>query len=450
METPSVGWLLGIVDDGKLADVDGTEIDLNQPFPAETLAHDDGVIAGIGRVGGAEAAVFAQEPTYKGGSMGLGHTKRLERLVSVAAERKLPIIGFYDSGGVRVQEGGHSLEEASALVGQLIKAREVVPVISAVMGTVSGAAAYSAYMGDAIVMIKGKSSLFVWGPGVAKAETQQDIGPQELGGWEVHRANGTASHVVEDELECLVVVKRILGYFGGAGGEAAERLPRTAQPPSLKVIDGTFDPGSFTEFRSGYAPSVVTGLVLLEGKTFGVIASNKEAMRGFLDVEACRKISGFAAMCNTLRIPMVTFLDSPGVYPGAEQERAGLIRASGQAIKEYASDRCAKVTVITGEAYGGAFVGFASKALGSKKVYAYPTARISVLSLPAYSEIFLRRKLDSMKSEERKSELDRASAAFMKQMDPSLGVSQGYVDEIIDPDQTRTKLVEAFRGAGVL
>jgi len=450
METPSVGWLLGIADDGRLTDVEGAELDLRQPLPPDTLAHDDGAIAGIVRVGGAEVAVFAQEPTYKGGSMGLGHTKRLERLVSVAAESKLPIIGFYDSGGVRVQEGGHSLEEASALVGHLIKAREVVPVISVIMGTVSGAAAYSAYMGDAIVMIKGKSSLFVWGPGVAKAETKEVVGTEELGGWMVHSANGTASHVVDTEQECLDVVRRLLAYFRGRGERAMASTPRARLPSSLKSIEDGFDPGSFVEFRGAYARSVVTGLALLEGKTFGVIASNKEVLRGFLDVDACRKIARFAAMCNTLDIPMVTFLDCPGVYPAAEQERAGLIRASGEAIKEYASAGCPKVTVITGEAYGGAFVGFASKALGSKKVYAYPTARISVLSLPAYSEIFLRRKLDALNDVERKAELERASAAFMKQMDPSIGVGEGYVDEVIEPAQTRAKLIEAFKGAGVL
>ena len=450
MEIPSVGWLLGIADDGKLTDVEGAEIDLRKPLPPDTMTHDDGAIAGILRVGGAEAAVFAQEPTYKGGSMGLGHTKRLERLVSVAAESNLPIIGFYDSGGVRVQEGGHSLEEAGALVGHLIKAREVVPVISVIMGTVSGAAAYSAYMGDAIVMIKGKSSLFVWGPGVAKAETQREVGIEELGGWKVHSSNGTASHVVESEEECLEIVRRLLAYFRGRGEKAITKGSRNGTAATLEPIESAFDPGSFIEFRSGYAQSVVTGLALLEGKTFGVIASNKEVMRGFLDVDACRKMSRFASMCNTLNIPMVTFLDCPGVYPAADQERAGLIRASGEAIKEYASSGCPKVTVITGEAYGGAFVGFASKALGSKKVYAYPTARISVLSLPAYSEIFLKRKLDAMKGEERKAELEKASAAFVKQMDPSIGLRDGYVDEVIEPAQTRAKLIEAFRGVGVL
>ena len=450
MEIPSVGWLLGIADDGMLIDVEGTEIDLKKPLPPDTIAHDDGAIAGIVRVGGAEVAVFAQEPTYKGGSMGLGHTKRLERLVSVAAESKLPIIGFYDSGGVRVQEGGHSLEEASALVGHLIKAREVVPVISVIMGTVSGAAAYSAYMGDAIVMIKGKSSLFVWGPGVAKAETQREVGTEELGGWQVHSSNGTASHVVETEEECLDVVRRLLAYFRGRGEKRTPKSLKEATSGPPEPIESAFDPGSFVEFRRSYAQSVVTGLALLEGKTFGVIASNKAVLRGFLDVDACRKMSRFASMCNTLDIPMVTFLDCPGVYPAAEQEKAGLIRASGEAIKEYASSACPKVTVITGEAYGGAFVGFASKALGSKKVYAYPTARISVLSLPAYSEIFLRRKLDVMKDDEREAELEKSSAAFVKQMDPSIGVREGYVDEIIEPAQTRGKLIEAFRDAGVL
>ncbi len=446
METPSAGWLLRIVDEGRLVDVEGSELDLRQPLAADVLSRDDGVIAGFAQISGAPAAVFAQEPSYKGGSMGLGHTKRLEKLVSAATERRLPIVGFYDSGGVRVQEGGHSLEEASALVGLLIKAREVVPVISVLMGTVSGAAAYSAYMGDAVVMIKGKSSLFVWGPGVAKAETQTEVNPEELGGWKVHTANGTASHVVEDEKQCLELVKRLLAHFGGRGvtGPGGPAQASSAVP----VIDETLDPGSFTEFRSLYARSVITGLARLEGHTVGIVASNREVLRGFMDIEACRKISRFAGMCNVLGIPLVTFLDTPGVYPAAEQERAGLIRASAEAMKEYASDRCAKVTVITGEAYGGAFVGFASKALGSKKVFAWPTARISVLSLPAYSEIFLRRKLDALKEEDRKAELDRSSSQFLKQMDPAIGVTQGYVDEVIDPRQTRAKLVDAFRDAG--
>ena len=441
-----MGWLLHIVDDGLLVDVDGSALDLKKPLPADTLAHDDGAIAGFAKISGAQAAVFAQDPTYKGGSMGLGHTKRLENLVTAATARKLPIIGFFDSGGVRVQEGGHSLEEASALVGLLIKAREVVPVISVLMGTVSGAAAYSAYMGDAIVMIKGKSSLFVWGPGVAKAETRAEVGPEELGGWKVHSSNGTASHVVEDEKEALEVVKRLLAYFGGRG---FDNEGGAQQPSPIAAIEATFDVGSFNEFRNLYAPSVVTGMALLGGKTVGVVASNKAVLRGFMDVDACRKISRFASMCNTLRIPLVTFLDTPGVYPAPEQEKSGLIRASAEAIKEYASDRCAKITVITGEAYGGAFVGFASKALGSKKVFAYPTARVSVLSLPAYSEIFLRRKLGSLNEEERRAELDRSSAQFLKQMEPSLGVSQGYIDEVIEPAQTREKLLVAFQEAGV-
>ena len=440
-----MGWLLGIVDEGRIQDLEGAVLDLTKPLPPDAFARYDGVIAGIAKVRGTEAAVFAQEPSYKGGSMGLGHTRRLEKLVSVATDEKLPIIGFYDSGGVRVQEGGHSLEEASALVGQLIKARDVVPVISAVMGTVSGAAAYAAYMGDAILMIRGKSSLFVWGPGVARAETNTEVTAEELGGADVQSANGTASHVLDDERECLETAARLLGYFRGKGsGQPLEATPSTPQ-----LITQTFDPGSFVEFRGSYARSAVTGLALLEGKTVGVVSSNKEVMRGFLDVDACRKISRFASMCNSLRIPLVTLLDSPGVYPGPEQEKAGVIRASGEAIKEYASSGSPKVAVITGEAYGGAFVGFASKALGSKKVFAYPTARISVLSLPAYSEIFLKRRVDALAGEAKQTELDRGSTDYLKQMDPSKGVKEGYIDEIIDPSQTRAKLVEAFKGAGV-
>ncbi len=449
MSIPSVGWLLGIADYGKLQDLDGAVLDLNQPLPPDAMARYDGVVAGLARVRGTEAALFAQEPTYKGGSMGLGHTKRLEKLVSVAAEEKLPIIGFFDSGGVRVQEGGHSLEEASALVGQLIKARAAVPVISVVMGAVSGAAAYAAYMGDAVVMIKGTSSLFVWGPGVAKAETNREVSAEQLGGWEVQSSNGTATHVVENEAECLETVRQLLSYYGMKGSRYLAESGRTGRKAG-GTIEGTFDAGSFVEFRSLYAKSVVTGLALLEGRTVGVIASNKEVLRGFLDIEACRKITRFASMCNTLRIPLVTFLDCPGVYPAPEQEKAGLIRVSGEAMTEYASPGCPKVAVITGDAYGGAFVGFASKALGSKKVFAYPSARISVLSLPAYSEIFLKRKLEQLKEVDRRAELDRSSKEFLKLMDPSRGVKEGYVDEVIEPSQTRAKLVEAFRAAGAL
>ena len=448
MEPHSPGWLRRTVDDGRLADIEGSVIDLADPVTPETIAHYDGVIAGIGRVRGTEAAVFAQEPSYKGGSMGLGHTKRLERLVTVATDEKLPIIGLYDSGGVRVQEGGYSLEEASALVGLLLKARNAVPVISVLMGTVSGAAAYAAYMGDAIVMVKGKSSLFVWGPGVAKAETNTEVSAEELGGWRVHSANGTASHVVDSEDECFETVRTLLAYFGGRGSAPPGTGAKVGTAP--RVLEDTFDPGSFVEFRSSYARSIATGLALLEGRTVGVIASNKEVLRGFLDVEACRKIARFASMCNSLRIPLVTLLDSPGVYPGPEQERAGLIRASGEAMKEYASQGCPKFVVITGEAYGGAFVGFASKALGSKKVFAYPTARISVLSLPAYSEIFLRKKVEALKEEARQKELDRGSSEYLKQMDPEIGVGQGYVDEVIAPAQTRDKLLEALRAARLL
>lgn len=437
------------MDDGKLTDIEGSVLDLSKPIPPEVIAAYDGVLAGIGRIQGTEAAVFAQEPAYKGGSMGLGHTKRLERLVAAATDERLPIIGFYDSGGVRVQEGGHSLEEAGALVGLLIKAREVVPVISVLMGAVSGAAAYAAYMGNAVVMVKGQSSLFVWGPGVAKAETNTEVSAEELGGSGVHSANGTASHVVESEGECFETARALLGYFGGSGSSSsAEKVGGRSGGP--KAVYDTLDPGSFLEFRSGYARSAVTGLALLEGMTVGVMASNKEVLRGFLDVEACRKITRFVSMCNGLRIPLVTFLDCPGVYPGPEQERAGLIRASGEAIGEYASQGCPKFAVITGEAYGGAFVGFASKALGSKKVFAYPTARISVLSLPAYSEIFLKRKVGALKDEDRQSELDRGSSEYLKQMDPEVGVSQGYIDEVIDPAQTREKLVGAFKAARLL
>jgi propionyl-CoA carboxylase beta chain/acetyl-CoA/propionyl-CoA carboxylase carboxyl transferase subunit len=443
MQAPSVGWLLAVADDGRLADLDGVVLDLHGGISDEVFAEYDGVITGTAKVGGILVAVFAQEPTYKGGSMGLKHTKRLERLVDFATERKLPLIGLYDSGGVRVQEGGSALEEASALLGKLLEARDRVPVVNAVMGTISGAATYAASIGDVLVMLKGKSRMFVWGPGTVKAETGVEVTMDELGGTDVHSANGTAALVVEDERECTEVLRRLVGYLCASQGSAVGPGHERGEG-AMGVIGSTFDEGSFLEFRSSFARSLITGLARLGGRTVGVVASDREVLRGFLDVDACRKLSSFASMCNSLRIPMVTFLDCPGVYPAPEQERSGIVAASGEAIKEYASDRSPKVTVVTGEAYGGAFVGFASKALGSRKVFAYPKAKISVVGVPSYIETFQKKRLEAMKEEERKAEVERVTAEFLKQMDPRAGVERGYIDEVIDPSQTRAKLMAAF------
>jgi len=438
-----VGWLSELVDDGLLLDVDGARIELRHGISAEAIALDDGAIAGTAKVGGTPVAIFAQEPTYKGGSMGLGHIRRLEKLVKIATEKKLPIVGLYDSGGARVQEGGSSVEEASALIGSLIRAKEVVPVISAVMGTISGGASYAASLGDALVMIRRTSRMFIWGPGVVKAETGIDVGSEDLGGTDVHSANGTASMVVDDEKECFDLVKRIVGYFSGPTG-AVEPESGVPGGGAMDTISKTFDAGSFLEFRSSFAKNVVTGLARLRGETVGLVASNKSVSRGLMDVESCRKVVLFASVCNSLRIPLLTFLDSPGFYPGAEQEREGLVMFSGEAVKEYASERCPKVAVVTGEAYGGVFLAFASKALGTKRVFAYPEAKISVMSLSAYLETFYRRKLDSIDPEERRKQTDRLAAEFSRNMNPLLGVEHGYIDEVIDPSQTRSKLISAL------
>lgn len=443
MQAPSVGRLLAVVDDGRLAGLDGVVLDLRSGISAKTFAEYDGVIIGGARVGGVEVSIFAQEPTYKGGSMGVKHTKRIERLVDFAIEEKLPLIGLYDSGGVRVQEGGSALEEASALVGKLLKARDTVPVVNVVMGTISGAATYAASIGNVLVMLRGKSRMFVWGPGTVKAETGVEVTMDELGGTDVHTANGSASLVVEDEKECAGLLRRLVGYLCGRQATAAGP-GRARGEGAMDLIESTFDKGSFLEFRSASARSVITGLASLGGRTVGVVASNKEVLRGFLDVGSCKKLSRFVSMCNSLRIPMVTFLDCPGVYPAPEQERLGIVAASGEAIKEYASERSPKVTVVTGEAYGGAFVGFASKALGSRKVFAYPKAKISVVGVPSYIETFQKKRLEAMKEEERKAEVERVTAEFLKQMDPRIGVERGYIDEVIDPSQARAKLMAAF------
>jgi len=446
----SVGWLLSLIDEGRIVDVDGSDVDLRDGVSVEAIAQDDGVIAGTALVGGNEVAIFAQESSYKGGSMGLKHTKRLEKLVAIATEKALPIVGLYDSGGVRVQEGGYSLEEASALLGQLMKAKDAVPVVNAVMGTTTGAATYAAYMGDVLVMTRGLSRMFVWGPGVAKAETGAEVSVEELGGADVQMSNGTSSFTAKSEKECLELVKRVIGYFAS---KREDPLPPHGKPGGegpMGIQEGTFDAGTFLEFRRSFATNVITGLARLEGRTVGVVASNKDVLRGFMNNDSCKKVSRFVSMCNSLAVPLVTFLDSPGFYPAVEEERSGLISTSGEAIKEYASDRCLKFTVVTGEAYGGVFVGFASKALGAKKVFAYPGARISVMGLPAFIEIFQKKKLEALREDQRKKERDRISEEFLKQMDPSMGVKLGYIDEIIDPSETRARLISAFRDFGAL
>jgi acetyl-CoA carboxylase carboxyltransferase component len=329
-----------------------------------------------------------------------------------------------------------------------MKAGDEVPVISAVMGTTSGAASYAAFTGSVLIMIRDRSKMFIWGPGVVKAETGEDVDTEHLGGAYVQSSNGTPSLVASTEEECIGLVKRLVHYLAGP------QKPDTTTPATaiqrneiVGVPEGVFDVGSFLEFRSFYATNLVTGLAKLAGKTVGLVATNKDVLRGFFDIDACHKLSKFVSMCNALRLPLVTFLDSPGFYPATKQEKAGIISASAEAMKEYASDRSPKVTVVSGEAYGGVFVGFASRALGARKVFAFPGAKMSVMSLSAYIEIFQRKKLEALDGERRKAELDKIVADFNKQMDPAIGVSTGYIDEVIQPAEARAKLIAAFEAA---
>ncbi len=423
----------------------------------------DGVVTGYGQIEGRTVYVYAQDFTVYGGTLGEMHSHKICRVLDLALRNGVPIIGLIDSGGARIQEGVKSLGGYAEIFRRNALYSGVIPQISVMLGPCAGGAAYSPALTDLIIMVEKKSFMFLTGPEVIKAVTGEVIDPERLGGAEAHMSlSGTAHLSTPTEEEALALTRRVLSYFPSNNVENPPYQPPADDPlrmddelngivpldPSVPysmhtVIERVVDAGSFTELQPTWARNAITGLARIGGHSVGIVAQEPMFMAGVIDIDASDKMARFVRMCDCFNIPLITFVDSPGFLPGSSQEHGGVIRHGAKLLYAYSEATVPKITVITRKAYGGAYVVMSSKYLGTDVNYAWPSAEIAVMGAEGAVNILFRKKIEAAidPAAERKRLVDEYRDQFNN---PYYAAKAGYVDDIIEPRETRPKIIASL------
>jgi propionyl-CoA carboxylase beta chain len=428
-----------------------------------TEAPADGVITGYGTVDGRTVCVFSQDFTVLGGSLGEAHAGKICKVMDLALRTGVPVIGLNDSGGARIQEGVASLGGYAEIFWRNTQASGVIPQISAIMGPCAGGAVYSPAITDFTIMVRGTSYMFVTGPQVLRTVTREDVGFEDLGGADVHAArSGVAAFVAADDIECLQLIRRLLGYLPRNNLEDPPSQPPADDPQRMDealdtivpadpvkpydmhdVIEHVVDRGSFLAVCAAYAPNIITGLARLDGRVAGVIAQQPAALAGVLDIDSSVKGARFIRFCDAFNIPLVTFVDVPGFLPGVGQEHGGIIRHGAKLLYAYCEATVPKVAVVTRKAYGGAYDVMSSKHIRGDINYAWPTAEIAVMGPEGAIEIVFRKEL--AQAEDAAALRARLAADYRAQFaTPYVAAARGYIDDVIEPHQTRPRVISAL------
>ena len=428
-----------------------------------TEAPADGVITGYGTVDGRTVCVFSQDFTVLGGSLGEAHAGKICKVMDLALRTGVPVVGLNDSGGARIQEGVASLGGYAEIFWRNTQASGVVPQISAIMGPCAGGAVYSPAITDFTIMVRGTSYMFVTGPQVLRTVTREDVGFEDLGGADVHAArSGVAAFVADDDVECLQLIRRLLGYLPRNNLEDPPVQPPSDDPQRMDesldaivpadpvkpydmhdVIGRVVDRGSFLAVWAAYAPNIITGLARLDGRVVGVVAQQPAALAGVLDIDSSVKGARFIRFCDAFNIPLVTFVDVPGFLPGVGQEHGGIIRHGAKLLYAYCEATVPKVAVVTRKAYGGAYDVMSSKHIRGDINYAWPTAEIAVMGPEGAIEIVFRKEL--AQAEDAGALRARLAAEYRAQFaTPYVAAARGYIDDVIVPQQTRPRLISAL------
>ncbi len=423
----------------------------------------DGVVTGWGTIEGRLVYVFSQDFTVMGGSLGEAHARKIIKIMDMALKNGAPVIGLNDSGGARIQEGVDSLGGYAEIFLRNTLASGVIPQISVIMGPAAGGAVYSPAITDFIFMVRGSSYMFVTGPQVVKAVTHEDVTFEELGGADVHATKSGVAHVVRDsEAETLFAVRRLLSFLPQNNmedppvvetGDDPLRMEAAldtivpddpSKPYDIKeVIRLVVDNGDFYEIHEHFAPNIVVGFARLGGRTVGIIANQPAVLAGVLDINASTKAARFIRFCDAFNIPLVTFEDVPGFMPGTVQEHGGIIRAGAKLLYAYAEATVPKLTVVTRKAYGGAYDVMSSKHLRGDFNVAWPSAELAVMGPDGAVKIIFRRELaEAEDPEARKAEL--VAEYRRKFANPYIAASRGYLDDVIEPRETRPRLINAL------
>ncbi|MDN2568169.1 acyl-CoA carboxylase subunit beta [Aquibium sp. A9E412] len=420
----------------------------------------DGVVTGWGTVNGRTVFVFAKDFTVFGGSLSEAHAEKIVKVQDMALKNRAPIIGFYDAGGARIQEGVAALGGYAEVFQRNVLASGVIPQISVIMGPCAGGDVYSPAMTDFIFMVRDTSYMFVTGPDVVKTVTNETVTAEELGGAFVHTTKSSiADGAYDNDVEALLQMRRLIDFlpqsntgplpevesFQGVDepDHSLDRLiPDNANKPYdiRELILKTADEGDFFEIQQSFARNIVTGFGRIEGRTVGFVANQPMVLAGVLDSDASRKAARFVRFCDCFSIPIVTFVDVPGFLPGTSQEYGGLIKHGAKLLFAYAEATVPKITVITRKAFGGAYDVMASKHLRGDINYAWPTAQIAVMGAKGAVEIIFRKDIDDP---------DKIAAHTKmyeeRFLSPFVAAERGYVDEVIMPHFTRRRVARALR-----
>ncbi len=419
----------------------------------------DGVIGATGTVDGRPIACYAQDGSYLGGSLGERHADTIVRVLETAARAKIPVVGFVESGGARMQEGTAALGGYGRIFRQTVALSGVVPQISIVSGASAGGGAYSPALTDLIIMTE-DAAMFLTGPAVVRDALGEEIDAASLGGPRVHDRNGVCHLVEHDELSAAARVRELLGYLPAAAGEpapAADALAPAVSDPGAAVpaeprraydvrdaLAGIIDAGSLVELFPRWARNVVTALARIDGRSVGIVANQPHYLGGVLDAEGSDKAARFVHFCDSFGLPLVAVVDTPGFMPGSRQERAGVIRQGAALLRAFAAARVPKMTVVLRKSYGGAYITMNSRDLGADLVLAWPEAELGIMSAHAAVGIVHRRELRVAGDVE--SERKRLADAYAEEhLRAEAAAAAGFVDEIVDPAQTRDRLAWALR-----
>src|SRR5688572_1366686 len=425
----------------------------------------DGVVVGTGTIDGRTVCVFSQDFTVAGGSLGAAHASKIVKIMDMALKIGAPVIGLNDSGGARIQEGVAALGGYADIFFRNTKASGVIPQLSVVMGPCAGGAVYSPAITDFVFMVERTSYMFITGPDVIRAVTHEEVDKERLGGAHTHAGkSGVAHFTAADDASCLASVRKLVAYLPSNNldgplarpsddpenrliPELDKLIPEESNKPydMKRIVTATLDKDSFFESQAAFAKNMITGFGRLGGKVVGVVGNQPSVLAGVLDIDASVKAASFVRFCDAFNIPLVSFVDVPGFLPGVGQERHGIIRHGAKLLYAYAEATVPKLTVITRKAYGGAYDVMCSKHVRADFNVAWPTAEIAVMGPEGAVNIVFRKELEGLKGAELTKKRAELVAEYRKKFaNPYIAAKKGYIDDVIEPQETRPVLVKAL------
>jgi propionyl-CoA carboxylase beta chain len=453
-----------LIDEGTFEEIGMLVTHRSNDFGLEKEKYlSDGVVTGYGNVNGRLAYVFAQDFTVFGGSLAEAHAQKICRIMDLAMKNGAPLIGLNDSGGARIQEGVVSLGGYADIFYRNTLASGVIPQLSAIMGPCAGGAVYSPALTDMILMVEGKSYMFVTGPNVVKTVTHEDVSSEDLGGASAHSTkSGVTQFTCGNDAECILKIKELLSFMPQNCEEIPARLPYTIgnetrkelnniipensnQPYDMRdVIGHIIDDASFCEVHKDFAENLVVGFARIAGRSIGIVANQPAYLAGVLDIKSSTKGARFVRFCNSFNIPLLVLVDVPGFLPGTDQEWNGIISNGAKLLYAFCEATVPRITVITRKAYGGAYDVMNSKHIGADMNYAWPNAEIAVMGAKGAAEIIFKKEISEAKDPNAKW-LEKENEYKEMFSNPYRAAERGYIDEVIEPQHTREKVIKAFQ-----